>query len=560
MTMCLGQVICDNITQECFTDEIINEALQIIFSAGCRSRDFCHKAVESLPTKRDELSICSECCSTTHDCNARLCGAEKQVPHDFQLKCMSCKHATDISACRHEITCDNRTQSCCMETSVTEMHIIEINGGCCLKEFCHKAVESLPTKRDELSICSECCSNADYCNQLICSNGNRSVHTDIPAPNQLKCRLCDKASNISECNRLALCDHSTQMCYMEEIITTDLRLELHGGCRSKEMCHTVVKRETLTPCSQCCNSSDECNALLCGLSNSSHYIPELFQLQCRVCTYVSEVRFCDELALCDNRTQECFMDQIIIESLTTLYSGGCRSREQCRGQITPSMGKRADVLACSRCCSDANDCNSLLCGVAAQTPPSYQLQCRSCDMVSTLNECRGHVMCDKRSQSCCMDQIITDDFKLKYSGGCCMNDYCNGTTTKRNGVSVCSQCCNDGDDCNSHMCGYNYSTTDVIPVQYQLKCRSLDTRFDDSNCTQPAICDNRLEMCFMEEIILDTYRIVRRGGCRSKQMCNKANNLSSTHLGRKDLTPCSECCDTTDDCNANLCGNVSGEC
>ncbi|KAH3794538.1 hypothetical protein DPMN_148074 [Dreissena polymorpha] len=151
------------------------------------------------------------------------------------------------------------------------------------------------------------------------------------------------------------------MCYMEEIITTDLRLELHGGCRSKEMCHTVVKRETLTPCSQCCNSSDECNALLCGLSNSSHYIPELFQLQCRVCTYVSEVRFCDELALCDNRTQECFMDQIIIESLTTLYSGGCRSREQCRGQITPSMGKRADVLACSRCCSDANDCNSLLC-------------------------------------------------------------------------------------------------------------------------------------------------------------------------------------------------------
>ncbi|KAH3800697.1 hypothetical protein DPMN_154337 [Dreissena polymorpha] len=56
-------------------------------------------------------------------------------------------------------------------------------------------------------------------------------------------------------------------------------------------------------------------------------IPDADKLRCRLCNNALELRECTKLAVCDNRTEECYMDQVVTETFNTVYRGGCRRRE-----------------------------------------------------------------------------------------------------------------------------------------------------------------------------------------------------------------------------------------
>ncbi|KAH3794629.1 hypothetical protein DPMN_148166, partial [Dreissena polymorpha] len=92
-------------------------------------------------------------------------------------------------------------------------------------------------------------------------------------------------------------------------------------------------------------------------------IPDANQLKCRLCNNAFELRDCTKQAVCDNRTEECYMDQVVTETFNTVYRGGCRGREQCKGGTAGAIGKREELFSCSQCCSNEDDCNRRLCGL-----------------------------------------------------------------------------------------------------------------------------------------------------------------------------------------------------
>ncbi|KAL4220533.1 hypothetical protein ACF0H5_020931 [Mactra antiquata] len=95
------------------------------------------------------------------------------------------------------------------------------------------------------------------------------VEAQIPPNQQLKCRICNRATALSDCQTQAVCDNTKEKCYMDEIITDQLTVVFTGGCRSKYVCDQVTavgKRQDLTACTKCCDS-DDCNKVLCGIKN-----------------------------------------------------------------------------------------------------------------------------------------------------------------------------------------------------------------------------------------------------------------------------------------------------
>ncbi|KAH3800729.1 hypothetical protein DPMN_154370, partial [Dreissena polymorpha] len=56
-------------------------------------------------------------------------------------------------------------------------------------------------------------------------------------------------------------------------------------------------------------------------------IPLADQLKCRLCNNALELRDCTKQAICDNRTEECYMEQVLTETFNTVYRGGCQSRD-----------------------------------------------------------------------------------------------------------------------------------------------------------------------------------------------------------------------------------------
>ncbi|XP_052787771.1 uncharacterized protein LOC128222717 [Mya arenaria] len=97
------------------------------------------------------------------------------------------------------------------------------------------------------------------------------------------------------------------------------------------------------------------------------------------------------------------------------------------------------------------------------------------------------------------------------------------------------------------------SVAGQIPPQDMIRCRACNNAVNLENCPTNAVCDNRTEMCYMEEIITASFEIMYRGGCRARQHCNPSMHL----IGRRnslEVTSCSECCSLHDGCNERLCG------
>ncbi|KAH3800773.1 hypothetical protein DPMN_154415 [Dreissena polymorpha] len=207
-------------------------------------------------------------------------------------------------------------------------------------------------------------------------------------------------------------------------------------------------------------------------------IPLADQLKCRLCNNALELRDCTKQAICDNRTEECYMDQVLTETFNTVYRGGCQSRDRCKGG-TPVLigkreeliGKREELIGCSQCCSNDDDCNRRLCGIR----PDYTnvTQCYFCDSsksdqasVSKPSDCITLTTCDT-DQVCYAHNEYHPGSAMTFKYGC-QNKYmckvlmrnvfefmsrCAGSSSaecQHDSVN-CDVCCGDGgcnyDDC-----------------------------------------------------------------------------------------------------------------
>ncbi|KAH3800704.1 hypothetical protein DPMN_154344 [Dreissena polymorpha] len=200
-------------------------------------------------------------------------------------------------------------------------------------------------------------------------------------------------------------------------------------------------------------------------------IPLADQLKCRLCNNALELRDCTKQAICDNRTEECYMEQVLTETFNTVYRGGCQSRDRCKGGTPVAIGKREELIGCSQCCSYADDCNKRLCGIRPENTTTGQ--CYFCDLsksvqasVTDPRDCITLTTCDT-DQVCSVHNEFHPGSATTFRYGC-QNKYicrvlmrnvfefmlrCAGISSAecQHDSVLCDVCCGDGacnyDDC-----------------------------------------------------------------------------------------------------------------
>lgn len=125
---------------------------------------------------------------------------------------------------------------------------------------------------------------------IVCGCVAAGLAQIIPDANKLNCRICEDANDLGDCKKIAVCDSSYEECFMDEVITAQLRIVYRAGCRAKDVCEGtnpgagVGKRaegEEVLACSRCCkrmNDTDGCNKRLCGI------VDPLRDSQCYACS------------------------------------------------------------------------------------------------------------------------------------------------------------------------------------------------------------------------------------------------------------------------------------
>jgi hypothetical protein len=210
-------------------------------------------------------------------------------------------------------------------------------------------------------------------------------------------------------------------------------------------------------------------------------------LKCRRCIGANSLDDCTFSVPCPNG-EICYMDEVITESLTIEFNGGCRPRDVCIRR--PGFaGKRANgpVTACSKCCDTDRkpECNTKLCGI--KSSQSNLQQCYHCESkagaggagVKDPNACTNLVSC--QSDEYCSADTYRLSTNVEYEFSCitkgiceiltrealyrkdeCVKDPVNAcpnvtaapTTAGRretSGFRVCTACCGDS-QCNGDSC------------------------------------------------------------------------------------------------------------
>ncbi|KAL4235960.1 hypothetical protein ACF0H5_004348 [Mactra antiquata] len=197
-------------------------------------------------------------------------------------------------------------------------------------------------------------------------------------------------------------------------------------------------------------------------------------LKCRLCQRASRLSDCNSLVLCDSTLEECYMDELITDQRTVVYTGGCRGKDICQRN---NLGKRSDLVSCTRCCSSGTDCNKRLCGIPDDT--LNRTECYSCGLQSSvqasvrqpencisLTTCNSHEMCytsthwdagvDTHVFGCANERLCKPLMQVAYEEWKRCVKHTHGTNVDCGGIStrsftICSSCCNYG-GCNTETC------------------------------------------------------------------------------------------------------------
>lgn len=192
-----------------------------------------------------------------------------------------------------------------------------------------------------------------------------AVHCQILSPNNtLRCRLCNRASTLSDCNKLVTCDPTVEECYMDQVVTEQLTVVYDGGCRAKSVCARTFgrrRREGIVGCSRCCNSGDDCNKRLCAIPDDT-----LTSSQCYSCDHrnsdQSEVRNpqqCVSLTTCQ-QDEVCYATQSDVAGTDTFFYG-CQNLLMCKILMQNAY---QEYLRCVK--NDTNALHGTTCGFRAR--------------------------------------------------------------------------------------------------------------------------------------------------------------------------------------------------
>ncbi|XP_052792753.1 uncharacterized protein LOC128226756 [Mya arenaria] len=230
-------------------------------------------------------------------------------------------------------------------------------------------------------------------------------------------------------------------------------------------------------------------------------IPSQNTLKCRVCRNARTLADCSTQTFCDNRTEECFMDEVITPTLELVYRGGCRAISQCTASSTAIGKRQGELISCSECCKTENDCNTRMCGIK---DPIDDFKCYYCEKghsdqseVRDPKDCTTLTLCDS-SQACYAQNQYHPGSDMSFRYGCfnfqmcrimmktafddlnqCLGHNTNLTACSTSMTEVCNFCCRGG--------GCNYGDCHIVRQQlfeeYKRGLFSLDTLESSSGVT-----------------------------------------------------------------------------
>ncbi|XP_060577281.1 uncharacterized protein LOC132734538 [Ruditapes philippinarum] len=203
------------------------------------------------------------------------------------------------------------------------------------------------------------------------------------------------------------------------------------------------------------------------------------------------------------------MEQVVTDTQSIVYNGGCQSKQVCAvaSGSTP-VGKKREMITCSRCCNTADDCNKRLCGL--QEPSTNSVRCYHCDhRTSSQSEvkdpdtcvtlgycqpnekcyvsqydvggrdtyfygCLNKVVCETLMKSAYQDYLVCVANKTQTLSNSDRDNIC-GIINKRSAF-LCTSCCGDN-GCNYGTCKelrerlfnlallgkFDFSTLKIIP-------------------------------------------------------------------------------------------------
>ncbi|XP_045169636.2 uncharacterized protein LOC123532295 isoform X2 [Mercenaria mercenaria] len=214
----------------------------------------------------------------------------------------------------------------------------------------------------------------------------------------LKCRQCNKATTLSDCNRMVTCDDTLEDCFLDELITEQLTVVYEGGCRPKDVCSKAGrKKRDLVACSRCCANGDDCNSRLCAIPNHN-----ISATQCYFCDHrspsqssISRPDQCVTLTTCQ-ADEVCFTQARAMGSFylgcqkkalcTILMQKVFQEMDLCNNQPETCGGIKRSINVCDSCCA-MGGCNVGYCN--RQNERLYRLWKQGLFDVHTLKTLNG---------------------------------------------------------------------------------------------------------------------------------------------------------------------------
>ncbi|XP_071096460.1 uncharacterized protein [Haliotis cracherodii] len=171
---------------------------------------------------------------------------------------------------------------------------------------------------------------------------------------------------------------------------------------------------------------------------------------CLYCDRVNQPHDCHQKLQCES-DEACFTDEYITEQGHIFYKVGCRAQSLCgtgagKGRRSDVERKDVAIHVCEDCCT-GEYCNRMGCRAG---PPKGR-SCYHCDFIKAPSECEQVKTCEA-NQQCYIDEVITDEFELRFNLGC-VDTYTCGQLNHAKGrreealSTLCARCCDD-DYCN----------------------------------------------------------------------------------------------------------------
>ncbi|XP_063447365.1 uncharacterized protein LOC134726895 [Mytilus trossulus] len=193
-------------------------------------------------------------------------------------------------------------------------------------------------------------------------------------------------------------------------------------------------------------------------------------LTCLFCDQVTSINDClTQKAVCTDNDEECYLDSVILDNLSRVFSAGCRSKQVCdlimsavgRKRKHESERTKKNTITCAKCCS-TNTTNGIPCnGFLCHQNPVIVGSCLSCDSVSSPKLCQISQRC--ASNEMCVQREFVRGGTVRYQLGCerklmcdhLLKDYSythGGQGRRANGdTDICAACCNTN-QCNAEDC------------------------------------------------------------------------------------------------------------